>query len=98
MSHASSVRTGELSALGLRTRVLEAGPAGAAEAVVFVHGGPGSADDWDRLLPEVGELGRAVAFDLPGFGEADKPADWSGYQAVGWAMFISAALNRLRIE
>jgi pimeloyl-ACP methyl ester carboxylesterase len=94
----SAVRTGELRALGLRTRVLEAGSSDADEAVVLVHGGPGSADDWDHLLPEVGEFARAVAFDLPGFGAAEKPGDWSGYLGVGWASFIAAALNRLGIK
>jgi pimeloyl-ACP methyl ester carboxylesterase len=92
------VRTSELRALGLRSRVLEAGPSGGDEAVVFVHGGPGSANDWDRLIPRVGEFARAVAFDLPGFGEADKPRNWSGYLSVGWAAFIAGALNKLRIR
>jgi pimeloyl-ACP methyl ester carboxylesterase len=94
----SAVRTEEIHALGLSTRVLEAGPTDAEEAVVFVHGGPGSANDWDQLLPQVGEFARAVAFDLPGFGEADKPGNWWGYLGVGWASFIAAALNRLRIK
>jgi pimeloyl-ACP methyl ester carboxylesterase len=94
----AAVRSSEISALGLRTRLLEAGPPGAEEAVVFVHGGPGSANDWDHLLPEVGESARAIAFDLPGFGEADKPRNWSGYLSVGWATFIAAVLNQLRIK
>jgi pimeloyl-ACP methyl ester carboxylesterase len=94
----SSVRTGELHALGLRTRVFEAGPADSEEAVVFVHGGPGSADDWGHLLPQAGDLARAVAFDLPGFGEADKPRNWWGYLGPGWATFIAAVLNQLRIQ
>src|SRR5919197_3141615 len=93
-----AVRTSELRAIGLRTRVLEAAPAGDEEAVVFIHGGPGSASDWDHLLPRAGELGRAVAFDLPGFGQADKPGNWWGYLSVGWATFIAAALNQLRIH
>src|SRR5918999_1694324 len=94
----TEVRSNELSALGLQTHVLEAGNPGAEEAVVFIHGGPGSAIDWDRFLPQVGEFGRAVAFDLPGFGKADKPGNWSGYLSSGWATFIAAALNKLRIR
>ena len=92
----TSIRTAELSALGLRTRVLETGPAESSEAVVLLHGGPGSADDWRGLLPRVGELARAVAFDLPGFGEADKPASWE-YSFSAFAIFIAAALNQLGI-
>jgi pimeloyl-ACP methyl ester carboxylesterase len=94
----TTVRTGELRALGLRTRVLEAGPEGASEAIVFIHGGARSADDWDDLLPRAGSIARAVAFDLPGFGQADKPADWSGYVTAGWALFITAALHRLGVR
>jgi pimeloyl-ACP methyl ester carboxylesterase len=94
----STVRTREIRALGLRTRVLEAGSAVTDEAVVFVHGGPGSASDWSNLLPEVGDLARAVAFDLPGFGEADKPGNWWGYLGVGWATFIAAVLSQLGIK
>jgi pimeloyl-ACP methyl ester carboxylesterase len=92
------VRSSELTALGMHTRVLEAGPPGAEEAVVFVHGGPGSANDWDDLLPKVAESARAIAFDLPGFGEADKPGNWFGYQAVGWATFMAAVLAKLRVK
>jgi pimeloyl-ACP methyl ester carboxylesterase len=91
------IRTRELSALGLHTRLLEAGPAHAVKAVLFIHGGPGSAEDWTDLMGQVGAFGRAVAFDLPGFGHAEKPAQW-GYHGAGWATFIAAVLNRLRVE
>jgi pimeloyl-ACP methyl ester carboxylesterase len=91
------VRTSQLSTLGLRSRVIQSGPIGDAEAVVFIHGGPGSADDWRDLLPRVGSFARAVAFDLPGFGEADKPADWE-YSPIGWATFVGAALRELGIR
>jgi pimeloyl-ACP methyl ester carboxylesterase len=90
-----NVRVGELSALGMRTRVLEAG-SGREEAVVFLHGSPGSANHWDDLLPRVAAFGRAVAFDLPGFGRADRPADWD-YSASSYALFIAGALSELGI-
>ena len=95
---ATAVRTREMHAIGLRTRVLEAGPTDAEEAVVLIHGGPGSANDWDHLLPRVGEFARAVAFDLPGFGDADKPGNWSGYLGAGWAIFITAVLDRIGVK
>ena len=54
--------------------MIEAGPETASEAVVFVHGNPGSCDDWERLAGAVGALGvRAVALDLPDFGETIAP-------------------------
>jgi pimeloyl-ACP methyl ester carboxylesterase len=80
---------------GIRTVVRSAGPADDTEAVVFVHGNPGSSADWEALLPAVGM--RAVAWDAPGFGQADKPDDFP--QTVqGHAAFIGAALNALGIE
>ncbi len=82
--------------MGIRTRVRETGPAG-DEAVVFIHGGPGSANDWDYLLPRVGEFARAVAFDLVGFGQADKPP-YLGYSGPVWATFVQHVLNDLGIR
>jgi pimeloyl-ACP methyl ester carboxylesterase len=91
------IDTRELQVLGVRTRVLESGAGGDEEAVVLLHGGPGSANDWDDLLPEVGGFARAVAFDLPGFGRADKPAD-ADYSPHEYATFLAATLSELGIR
>ena len=68
-----SISTVEVSVRGVRSPVLTAGPPDGAEAVVFVHGNPGPADDWRDLLTRAGELGRAIAPDMPGYGRAGKP-------------------------
>jgi pimeloyl-ACP methyl ester carboxylesterase len=94
---AASLRSSQITVGGLSTPLIEAGPQDRTEAVVFVHGNPGSSQDWDQLLPAVGEYGRAVAFDMPGFGKADKPKDFD-YQVSGYASFIDAALGQLGIE
>src|SRR5262245_51062591 len=73
---------------GIRSPLLEFGPAGSDEAVVFVHGNPGSILDWDVLARGVGQFGRAVAIDMPGFGAADKPADFD-YRVGGYARHLS---------
>jgi pimeloyl-ACP methyl ester carboxylesterase len=96
MTHHESPRTREVTAMGIRTRVLEAGGTG-EEAVVFVHGAPGSANDWSYFLPPVGEFARAVAFDLAGFGRADKPS-YLGYSGPVWATFTQHVLNELGIR
>ena len=92
-----AVREGRLVAGGLRSPLLEAGLGDAREAVVFVHGNPGSSRDWETLLPAVGEFARAIAFDLPGFGTADKPKDFN-YSVDGYAAFVDQALSELRVD
>jgi pimeloyl-ACP methyl ester carboxylesterase len=82
---------------GLSSPVIEAGPQDEREAVVFVHGNPGSSTDWTALVDATGELGRAVAMDMPGFGKADKPRDFD-YQVSSYADFLQGALKELGIE
>jgi len=81
---------------GISAPMIEAGPEDASEAVVFVHGNPGSSHDWDALVDAVGEFGRAVAIDMPGFGQADKPRDFE-YNVGGYAAFLQGALEQLGI-
>ena len=74
------------------------GPAEASTAVVFLHGNPGSADDWEPLVGAVGGTGRrAVAFDLPDFGETVAAPGFE-HSAPGYAGFVDAALAALGIE
>lgn len=77
--------------------ITETGDSEAREAIVCLHGVPGSARDFQWLLPALGELGRAVAIDLPGFGQADKPADFP-YSVEGYQTWLEPALRELRIE
>jgi pimeloyl-ACP methyl ester carboxylesterase len=76
---------------GIRTPLLAAGAADAEEAAVFVHGNPGSIDDWKGLARRVGEFGRALAMDMPGFGAADKPAHFD-YSVGGYARHLGRLL------
>jgi pimeloyl-ACP methyl ester carboxylesterase len=41
---------------GVRSPVLQAGPPEATEAVVFVHGNPGPAEDWRDLADKAARL------------------------------------------
>jgi len=82
---------------GVSAPVLEAGDPNAAEAVVFVHGNPGSAGDWRGLAAQVGTFARAVAPDLPGLGRPDKPYDFA-YSVPGYAAFLDAALDQLGVR
>ncbi len=92
-----STRRGEVTVSGVRSPTLEAGPREAEEAAVFVHGNPGSVRDWERLVEASGEQGRAVALDMPGFGEADKPVSFP-YTIEGYAIHLDAALEQLGVR
>jgi len=83
---------------GTQPRTLQAGPADAHEAVVFVHGNPGSCDDWERLVGAVGASGvRALALDLPDFGETIAP-DGFTHDVPTYAGFLDEALGALGVE
>ena len=82
---------------GLSVPVSSAGAVDSAEAVVFVHGNPGSRRDWDDLLSRVAPFSRALALDMPGFGRADKPDDFS-YTVEGYARFLESALEELAVQ
>jgi pyruvate dehydrogenase E2 component (dihydrolipoamide acetyltransferase) len=65
------MRTSTIDAAGSRIRVIEDGSGD--EAVLFVHGVGGWAENWIETIERVAASGRrAIAFDLPGFG--DSPA------------------------
>jgi pimeloyl-ACP methyl ester carboxylesterase len=93
----AEVRTGEVVVDGVRSPLIEAGPADPGEAAVFLHGNPGSSRDWEDLSARTGEFGRSVAFDLPGFGQAQTPRSFD-FSPEGYAGFIDASLARLGIQ
>jgi pimeloyl-ACP methyl ester carboxylesterase len=82
---------------GTRTRTVAAGAPDASEAVVFVHGNPGSADDWELLVGAAGELMRAVSFDLPDFGDTIAPPGFQ-HTVPGYAAFLDQTVHALGIE
>jgi pimeloyl-ACP methyl ester carboxylesterase/2-polyprenyl-6-methoxyphenol hydroxylase-like FAD-dependent oxidoreductase len=93
----ASVRRAELVVGDVRTPLREAGPAAAREAVVFVHGNPGSGADWEPLLAAVGTRRRAVAWDAPGFGRTTGATGFP-QTVADHAAFIGRALDALGIE
>jgi 2-polyprenyl-6-methoxyphenol hydroxylase-like FAD-dependent oxidoreductase len=85
------LRVGEI-----RTVLREAGPSSASEAVVFLHGRPGSSADWEPLLAAAGRRWRAVAWDAPAFGHNGEA---TARQTVAvHAAFVGRALDALGIE
>lgn len=82
---------------GVRSLVRESGPKDAREAVIFLHGNPGSGEDWVDLVGRVGSFARAVAPDMPGFGRADRPRDFT-YTVDGYARHLQGVIERLGID
>lgn len=93
----SSLRESRLSINGVAGIVTSAGDSNSEEAVVCLHGVPGSGRDFRRLLPETEKIARSIAFDLPGFGRADKPRDFP-YSIEGYQTWLAPALDQLGIQ
>jgi pimeloyl-ACP methyl ester carboxylesterase len=93
----SGVASSRIDVDGIGTRILQAGPASAREAIVFVHGNPGSSLDYAHLVGGIGTHARAVAIDMPGWGAADDP-DTLPYSVQSQAEFLERAFARLGIH
>ena len=79
------MRTSLIEAAGSRVRVIEEGDG--PNAVLFVHGVGGWAENWQEAMASVAASGRrAVAFDLPGFGEST-PVKRARYFEPGGAFY-----------
>jgi len=82
---------------GVRSPVIDTGPVDATEAVVFVHGTPGSGHDWDALIAPVRGFARVIAPDMPGFGAADKPRGFD-HTVAGYARHLGAIVEQLGVQ
>ncbi|HRV60283.1 MAG: alpha/beta hydrolase [Solirubrobacterales bacterium] len=78
-------------------RTFQAGPHQASEAVVFIHGNPGSAADFEGLVKAVAPPRRAVTFDLPDFGQSIAAPGFTHTQSE-YAEFIGDAFKALGIR
>jgi pimeloyl-ACP methyl ester carboxylesterase len=91
------VRRDTLVADGLRSPAILGGPEDEREAVVFVHGNPGSCEDWADLARRTEPFARVLAVTMPGFGQADKPAGFD-YTVDGYARHLDALLAVAGVE
>jgi pimeloyl-ACP methyl ester carboxylesterase len=94
----SEIKRTRIDVDGIADRAILAGPEDSTEAVVFVHGNPGSADDWESLVGACAGKGlRAVALDMPDFGETTAPAGFD-HTVASYATFLDHALEKLGVE
>lgn len=91
------LRASRVTVAGVSTRVIQAGPRRAEHAVVFVHGSPGSARDFDHLASAAGRFARTVALDMSGYGESDHFAR-DIQSTEGAASYIGGVLQKLGIR
>jgi pimeloyl-ACP methyl ester carboxylesterase len=91
------IQTQSVSVDGISTPVRMDGNAAGAEAVVFVHGNPGAGEDWLDALPRVGAFARAVAPDMPGYGQGARPREFD-YTVHGYARHLDGILAALDIR
>ena len=87
-----------LSLAGVRTPIMQAGEVESAEAVVFVHGNPGSTGDWTRLMERVAPFCRAIAMDMPGIRSGWRSRDDFDYTVDGYRTHLNALLDALSVQ
>ncbi len=91
--HAAAGR--RFSAGGVESFALDAG---SGVPVLCMHGVPVSSFVYRRLVPALAERGlRGVAFDLPGLGLAERPADFD-YSWTGLGRFAVQAVDALGLD
>jgi haloalkane dehalogenase len=79
---------------GLRLHYREQG---SGHPALLLHGWPTSSFLWRNVIGHLGPQSRAIALDLPGFGQSDKPLDAS-YSFRFYARILDEFLAALEIE
>jgi pimeloyl-ACP methyl ester carboxylesterase len=77
---------------GRRVNVVELG---SGAPIVFIHGLSGSWQNWLEQLPVFAREHRVIAFDLPGFGASEMPAQ--KISISGYGRFVNALLDELGV-
>ena len=71
---------------------------GEGEPIVLLHGLPSSSFLYRKVIGELAARGlRAMSFDLPGLGLADRPVDFD-FTFAGLGRFAEAAVDALGLE
>ena len=96
------VRPSTIRVMGLRTRVLTAGgQAPSRTPVLLIHGVGGWAENWREVMEPIAASGRrAIAVDLPGFGETEAPGRVAhfGPNNAYYPQWVLSLLDGLGVE
>jgi pimeloyl-ACP methyl ester carboxylesterase len=79
---------------GLKTRVFDSG--GGGVPVLLLHGLSLSIEIWGKVIPGLAADRRVIAFDFPGFGDADRPD--ARYDSPFFVAQILALLDAMALE
>ena len=87
---------------GIDCFVVDEGDRQADSATVWLHGFPSSSLDWRGVIDRVGDGGRRLLMDLPGFGFSAKPLSGYSYSLVDQAdrllmMLAARDVRRVRL-
>jgi len=66
------------------------------DPVIFIHGFSGSANDWNKILPEIDSDFSPVAIDLIGHGKTSSPqkeSDYSVNEIINQILFVLKYMN-----
>jgi pimeloyl-ACP methyl ester carboxylesterase len=88
--------TRDITVDGKRVRTVDLNPSGSDEVVIFLHGISASWRWFIEILPEVARTRRAIAIDLPGFG--DSQFSRAGTSFDGLARAVATACAALEIS
>jgi pimeloyl-ACP methyl ester carboxylesterase len=78
----------------LSTRIFDTG--GDGPVVILIHGLAASIEIWERIIPALSKTCRVIAFDLPGYGEADRPD--ADYDAPFFVEQLKAVMDALSLD
>jgi pimeloyl-ACP methyl ester carboxylesterase len=79
---------------GVTTRLFDSG--GDGIPIILIHGLAASIEIWAKVIPDLSAKHRVIAFDLPGFGEADRPD--AAYDAPFFVRQLQALMDSLKID
>ena len=82
-----------------RLHYVDEGPPGAAETFLLLHGEPSWSYLYRRMIPPLVAAGhRVLAFDFPGFGRSDKPAEVSDYSYALHRAALLGVIGALKLR